>query len=76
MNTSLRPKKNYMNIISIILGKNSSNKSLENQKMIMDGNGNISLNLSNPEVLRSIENQMRKIKEIPLSKDIKQAAQS
>lgn len=73
MNKSHTVKKDYRSIISVLLGRELPIKNLEKQRVIMDDNGNISINYSNPEVLRSLESQMRKFEKLPLSKDIKQA---
>lgn len=72
MNKSHTAKKDYRSIISILLGRELPIENLENQRVIMDDNGNISVNYSNPEVLRSLEDQMRKFEKLPLSKDLKQ----
>lgn len=72
MNKSYTAKKDYRSIISILLGRELPIENLENQRVIMDDNGNISVNYSNPEVLRSLEDQMRKFEKLPLSKDLKQ----
>lgn len=73
MNKSHTAKKDYRSIISVLLGRELPIENLEKQRVIMDDNGNISINYSNPEVLRSLESQMRKFEKLPLSKDLKQA---
>lgn len=73
MNKSHTAKKDYRSIISVLLGRELPVENLEKQRVIMDDNGNISINYSNPEVLRSLESQMRKFEKLPLSKDLKQA---
>ena len=61
---------------SILFGREIPAKTLEEQRVIIDEEGNISINYGNPNVLRNIEDRMKKFENIPLSKDIKQAAQS
>jgi len=73
MNKTHTVKKDYKSIISVLFGRELPIKNIENQRVIMDDNGNISINYSNPEVLRSLESQMRKFEKLPLSKDLKQA---
>lgn len=73
MNKSHTPKKSYKSLISVLLGRELPIENLEKQRVIMDDNGNISINYSNPEVLRSLGSQMRKFEKLPLSKDLKQA---
>ena len=73
MNKTHTVKKGYRSVISVLFGRELPVKNLEEQRVIMDDNGNISINYSNPEVLRSLESRMRKFEKLPLSKDIKQA---
>ena len=61
---------------SILFGREIPAKTLEEQRVIIDEEGNISINYGNPNVLLNIEDRMKKFENIPLSKDIKQAAQS
>lgn len=72
MNKSRTAKRDYRSIISVLLGKELPVENQEKQRVIMDDNGNISINYSNPEVLLSLESQMRKFEKLPLSKDLKQ----
>lgn len=61
---------------SILFGREIPARTLEEQRVIIDEQGNISINYGNPKVLRSIEDRMKKFENIPLSKDLKQVAQS
>lgn len=58
----------YRSFASFLLGRKTPNKrvSIKNKRLIMDEYGNISINYSNPEVLKGIEEKINEFEDIKL----------
>lgn len=62
----------YTSFISFLLGKKTFKRkvSIKDQKLVMDEYGNISMNYSNPDVVKGIEARINEFQNIPFSEDI------
>jgi hypothetical protein len=69
----MNSKKDYNSFFSFLLGKELLTKKvyIEDKKLVIDEKGNISINYSNPTVLKGIGVRMKEFENIPLSRDIK-----
>lgn len=63
----------FHSFILFLLGKELPIKKVivEDKVLLIDEKGNISINYSNPKVLRSIGDSMKNFENIPLSRDIR-----
>lgn len=62
----------HKSFISFLLGKKTFERKIDikNHRLVMDEYGNISMNYSNPEVIKGIEARINEFKDIPLSEDV------
>lgn len=65
--------KGHKSFFSFLLGKDLPSKKvyMEDEKLLVDEKGNISINYSNPKVLQGIKVRMQEFENIPLAHDIK-----
>lgn len=65
--------RDYKLFFSFLLGNKIPTQkiSLKNERLVMDEHGSISMNYSNPEVLKGIEKRINEFQDIPLSTDIR-----
>lgn len=64
----------HKSFIAFLLGKKPFEREIgiKDQRLVMDEYGNISMNYSNPEVIKGIEARINEFQDIPLSKDVRQ----
>lgn len=62
----------YTSFISFLLGKKTFKRkvSIKDQKLVMDEYGNISMNYSNPDVVKGIEASINEFQHISFAEDI------
>lgn len=73
MNTKTFDNQKYKSFISFFLGMERPKQRVNKQvyKLIMNENGNISADYSDPVVVQNIKTQMKEFENIPLSEDIR-----
>lgn len=73
MNTKALNDHKYISFLSFFLGMSPSKKNAYKKpyKLLMNENGNISADYSDPVVVQNIKMRMKDFENIPLSKDVK-----
>lgn len=73
MNSKALNDHKFRSFLSLFLGMNASKENAYKKpyKLLMNENGNISADYSDPAVVRNIKMRMKDFENIPLSEDIK-----